>query len=295
MVAAMKPIALREALTMGAFHPEWPSVSTRFGSINPVRFFTMKHCCRLVCFWLLMVAANCGFSQAAPEHLQLFLLIGQSNMAGRGTVEPQDTVTNAQIFMLAKDGQWVPAKDPLHFDKPVAGVGLGSEFARQIVAAHPKAVVGLIPCAVGGTSLDQWKPGGKLYRDAVARTRTALKNGTLAGILWHQGEADSAHEKVATYPDRFASMIGQLRKDLNAEGVPVIVGELGRFRAASAEFNAALPGIARHVPHCAYVTAEGLSDRGDHLHFDSASQRILGRRYAEAFLQDGLKREAAAH
>ena len=177
------------------------------------------------------------------------------------------------------------AKDPVHFDKPVAGVGLCSEFARQIIATDSNIVVGLIPCAMGGSSLDEWKSGGQLYSNAVARARAAMKNGTLAGILWHQGESDSSHAKVVTYAERFAAMIGQLREDLSAKNVPVIVGELGRFRAASAEFNAALPEVVRRVSRCACVTSEGLSDRGDHTHFDSPSLQILGRRYATAFLK----------
>ena len=179
----------------------------------------------------------------------------------------------------------MPASDPLHFDKPIAGVGPGSEFARTLVAADSKITVGLIPCATGGSSLDEWRAGGRLYTEAVARTREAMKSGALAGILWHQGEADSAHEQVVSYGERFASMIGQLRKDLGAENVPVVMGELGRFRPASAEFNAALPEISQHVPQCAYVTSEGLVDKGDHLHFDAPSQRMLGQRYAAAFLQ----------
>lgn len=224
--------------------------------------------------------------------MQLFLLIGQSNMAGRGKLEPQDEATNPRIFMLTKDGEWVPAKDPLHFDKPVAGVGPGMEFARTLVAADPKITVGLIPCAVGGTALEKWKAGGELYTAAVARAREAMKRGTLTGILWHQGESDKTHEQIATYGERFAAMVAQLRKDLDAENVPVIMGELGRFRPAHAEFNAALPEISRQVPRCTYVTAENLVDRGDHLHFDTPSQRILGQRYAAAFLQ--LKAQATA-
>lgn len=223
--------------------------------------------------------------QAAPDHLQLFLLIGQSNMAGRGPVGPEDQRTNPRIFMLTKDLVWVPAKDPLHQDRPTAGVGLASEFARVIARAEPNASIGLIPCAVGSTSLDQWKAGGKLYQDAVARARVALRQGTLAGILWHQGENDSAADKVATYGDRFAAMISQLRQDLGAGNVPVIMGELGRFRPASAAFNANLPAVARRVPLCAYVTAENLTDKGDHLHFDTPSLHVLGARYAAAFMR----------
>ncbi len=135
-------------------------------------------------------------------------------MAGRGKIEPADQATNPRIFMFTKDGHWEPAKDPVHFDKSVAGVGLGSEFARVIVKDHPESSVGLIPAAVGGTGLDEWKPGGLLYSNAVDRARKAMAHGRLAGILWHQGEADSTHEKVQTYPDRFAAMIRQMRQDL---------------------------------------------------------------------------------
>ena len=239
----------------------------------------------LITFWCLLFTTRLVVAGAAPDHLQLFLLIGQSNMAGRGKVGPKDEVTNPRIFMLTKEREWVLARDPLHFDKPVAGVGPGMEFARMLVAADAKITVGLIPCAVGGTALDKWKVVGELYTAAVARAREALKSGTLAGILWHQGESDKTHEQLITYGDRFAAMIGQLRKDLDAENVPVIMGELGRFRPAHAEFNTALPEISRQVPLCIYVTSESLVDQGDHLHFDTPSQRILGQRYAAAFLK----------
>ncbi len=246
--------------------------------------------------WLIFVVivsfANNVFAETAPGNMQLFLLIGQSNMAGRGAVEPSDKATDPRIFMLTKEQQWVPAKDPVHFDKPVAGVGLCSEFARQMVAANPKIKVGLIPCAVGGTSLDQWKAGGSLYNNAIARAREAMKHGTLAGILWHQGESDCESGKVATYGERFAAMIGQLRKDLQAENVPVIMGELGQFKPSGKAFNAALPEVIRRVPLCALATSEDLTDKGDKTHFDSPSLRIFGKRYAEAFLK--LKAQAPA-
>lgn len=230
-----------------------------------------------------LLMATSVHADPAPGQMKLFLLIGQSNMAGRGKVEPQDQVVNPHIFMLTKDLKWVPATDPLHFDKPVAGVGPGSEFAREILKRDPAATIGLIPCAVGGTSLDQWKAGDKLYNAAVARTKEALKSGKLAGILWHQGEADSAPDKVATYAERFSLMIGQLRKDLDADKVPVILGELGRFRAGSKAFNDNLPSVVTKVPLSGLAKSEELTDKGDKLHFDAASARKLGARYAAEF------------
>lgn len=227
-----------------------------------------------------------AFAEApVPAQRMLFLLIGQSNMAGRGKVESQDQVENPHIVMLTKDLKWVPAKDPLHFDKPaVAGVGPGSEFAREVLKANPNATIGLIPCAVGGTSLDQWKAGGPLYKAAVARTKEAMKQGKLAGILWHQGEADTGNpDKLASYADRFSVMIGRLRKDLNAEDVPVVMGELSHGYKTNDSGNVALAAAAKKVPLCGVASSAGLGNQA--LHFNSADARKLGRRYAAEFLK----------
>ena len=225
-----------------------------------------------------------------PNDLRLVLLIGQSNMAGRGKVTPADQQTNPRIFMLDKVCAWVPAKDPVHFDKPkVAGVGLCSEFARRLAAKEPSAKIGLIPCAFGGTSLDQWKPGSDLYTNAVARTRVALRSGKLIAILWHQGEADSSASKIATYPARFSSMIARLRADLGAADVPVIVGELGRFNAAYAPFNAMLPQVTNAVPRCALASSADLDPNPDKVHFAAEALRLFGKRYFTAFEQSSAK------
>jgi hypothetical protein len=242
---------------------------------------------------ILLLASRTVFAET-PSGLLLYLLIGQSNMAGRGKVTAADEQTSPRVLMLDKACAWIPAKDPVHFDKPkVAGVGLCSEFARCVAAKAPEAKIGLVPCAFGGTSMDQWKPGSALYTNAVARMKVAQKHGQLMGILWHQGEADSAEAKVATYPARFAAMIAQLRQDLDAEEIPVMVGELGHFRPASAPFNAMLPQVAAAVPRCAVVSAEGLGHGGDSLHFDRDALRTFGKRYFEAYEKMGQTSRSA--
>src|SRR5690349_7266005 len=109
---------------------------------------------------LLLFVASTAFAE--PRDLQLFLLIGQSNMAGRGKIEAIDRVPIPRVLMLNKELQWVPAIDPVHFDSPSrVGVGIARTFGRVLAEANPSATIGLIPAAVGATSLDQWKPGGK--------------------------------------------------------------------------------------------------------------------------------------
>jgi Carbohydrate esterase, sialic acid-specific acetylesterase len=237
-----------------------------------------------ICLALAMLLP--AFAQdPAPANMKLFLLIGQSNMAGRGKIEPQDQVENPRIFMLTKDLKWVPAKDPVHFDKPgMAGVGLCSQFARDVLKADPTATIGLIPCAVGGTSLDQWKVGGPLYTTAVTRTKEALKQGQLAGILWHQGESDSGNPKnVASYADRLSVMIAQLRADLQAEKVPVVLGELIHDFKTNDSINVELAAAAKKIPLCILVSSEGLGKK--QLHFDAADLRTFGQRYAVDYLK----------
>lgn len=237
----------------------------------------------LACLFLLP-AALLNAAPTSPEGMQIFLLIGQSNMAGRGAIEAQDQTPHPRVFVLTKDLAWVPAVDPLHFDKPERiGTGLGKTFGIELAKSDPAAVIGLVPAAFDGSALDDWAPGRPHYVDAIVRAREALKHGRLAGILWLQGEADSAPAQAATYGERFARMIAQLRADLDAQEVPVIVGETGRFRPGGAAINAALARLPELVPHCAFVSAEGLADQGDKLHFDSASFRELGRRYAVAW------------
>ncbi len=231
----------------------------------------------------------------AKEKFHLFLLVGQSNMAGRGTVEQQDKTPHPRVLMLDKSGAWVPAIDPMHFDKSAAGVGLGKTFGTLYAEANPGITVGLIPSAVGGSPIDAWKPGA-FYKatnshpwdDAMQRAHLALKSGTLAGILWHQGESDSNDKLAPGYEAKLHDLIARMRKELGAPEVPFIVGQMGKF--AEAPWNDArvqvdkahqdLPG---KVKRTAYVSAEGLKHRGDKLHFDSASCREFGKRYFEAF------------
>ncbi len=113
----------------------------------------------------------------------VYLLVGQSNMAGRGKVALIDTTLHKQVFMFTKDRQWVPAKEPMHFDRPERiGVGPGFAFGRKMAAYSPKADIYLIPCAVGASRIEKWEKGTYFkitdsypYDDAIARTKEALK------------------------------------------------------------------------------------------------------------------------
>jgi len=230
------------------------------------------------------------------EKFHLFLLVGQSNMAGRGKVEEQDLVPHPRVLSLNKGNEWQPAVDPIHFDKPkYIGVGLGRTFGIEVAEANPKITVGLIPCAVGGSPIASWEPGAldkatgtHPYDDTLARMKIALPMGKLVGILWHQGESDTTPEKAAVYESKLHALIARLRKELDAPDVPFIAGQMGIFAEqpwsdVKKQVDAVHQQLPTKLTATAFVDAKGLNHKGDEIHFDSAAYRELGRRYALAY------------
>ena len=244
----------------------------------------------------VLMAAFCAANTcAAAEGMDLYLLVGQSNMAGRGVLTDSNRVNADRVFKLDAKGEWQRAEEPIHFDKKSAGAGLAASFARAMVDRNKDVKIGLIPCAVGGTRIDRWVEGGDLWLNAVKRAKMALKNGKLKGILWHQGESDATLERAPKWGAKFESMIKSFRRELG--DVPFIAGELGGYletykskngnKVLWREINSQLHGWKGKIKDYRVVSSEGLMPKRDNLHFNTESLRILGLRYAEAF--DSIK------
>jgi hypothetical protein len=247
------------------------------------------------------VLAGCGSQAPEPEPeaaeppIWLFVLAGQSNMAGRGVVEALDSTPHLRVFALKQDGSWGPATEPLHWDKPaIIGVGPGYAFGRAMAERFPEVRIGLIPTAVGGSSIRAWTPGGlheqtqsHPWDDALERIKRAreITDGELKGIIWHQGESDSAdyHDEYAA---AIADLIARFRSELGEPNLPFVAGQMGAFyvdaHPGSEVVNAAIADLPNQVKNTAFVSAEGTAHKGDDVHFDSASARTMGERYAEA-------------
>jgi hypothetical protein len=248
--------------------------------------------------WILMISFSaCSQEPQIPskENFHLYLLAGQSNMAGRGTVEAVDKEKHERVLTLKKDGTWAYAADPIHFDKRSAGVGLGRSFGIAMAEADPSVTIGLIPCAVGGSGIVTWKPGVTFkhtntnpYDDTSQRVRRAVEDGTLKGILWHQGESDANEGRANKYEARLGDLFERFRDEFGNPEIPIVLGQLGQFEGVPwTEFqvtvDAAHQTIAKNDPFITFVRSDGLTCKADNVHFDAPSMREFGRRYAKAY------------
>jgi len=258
------------------------------------------------------------------NNMLLVLLAEQSNMAGRDVATPEDLAGIPGLFLFSRDFKWRPAIEPITRDRPfvgtfgadgekivsgdpwdniapveggqVRGVGPGRTFGRLLLEANPGCTVGLIPAAVGGTPVAAWKPGGAdpwetgrfPYDETVAMAREAMKSGTIAAVLWHQGESDAACGNPG-YKADLREVISNFRRDLNLDdSVPFLLGELGSFYEPRIQEHApaiddAMYELAEELPCVGVVGCKDLTHRGDRLHFDTASAHRLGNRYFQEF------------
>ncbi len=250
-------------------------------------------------------AVGAASAAASPRIDDIYLLIGQSNMAGRAPIEEQDRPVLPGVYLFDAAGQWTPASnEPRGFNRystvEAAGsrtqLGPGYTFARHLHAATGRQI-GLVVNARGGTSISQWRKHDyagdyALYAEAVSRAQEALRrnpSARLRGIIWHQGESDNRASAADYYMPTLRRMVESMREDLQSESAVFVAGEVGTWQGRGAHINPLIRTTPDHLHSAGWVSSEGLTTHEtDHdpwgPHFDPASQRIFGVRYAEAVL-----------
>jgi len=247
-----------------------------------------------------------GTGGAAAGIFRVYLLIGQSNMAGGAQANDQDRVEDERIRVLGYDdcaqtgrqyNQWDLAAPPLHACWS-NGIGPGDHFAKTLIEALPDGdTIGLVPCGIPGVDIDFFRKGvvsarrdefvippddhwDSAYDWVIERARIAQADGgVIDGILFHQGESDSGQ---VVWLDKVSEMVADLRADLGVGEIPFVAGEL-LYGGACEGHNVIVNQLPDHVSNAYVVSAAGLAGV-DSFHFDSAGYRTLGARYAEAMI-----------
>jgi hypothetical protein len=241
-----------------------------------------------------------GAPTAAPttasSTFHIFLLLGQSNMAGYPSAQAADKVENSRIRVLGYDNcsatgrqtdQWDTAQPPLH-ECYQGAIGPGDWFAKTIIDRYPSGdIIGLIPCAISGERIETFmKNGGSKYSWIINRARIAQNaGGVIDGILFHQGESNNGD---SSWPGKVNTLITDLRNDLGIGNVPFLAGEL-LYSGSCAGHNTLVNQLPNVVSNCYVISASGLvvdpADTQWGLHFGHDSQVTFGQRYAQKMIQ----------
>jgi sialate O-acetylesterase len=252
----------------------------------------------------------------------LWVLAGQSNMEGVGNLE-NTPLPSVLVNSFDQTDVWVAAADPLHqlpdaidpvhwgknaqgqverlagpaLDEWIAnrkkGAGVGLPFALEMVR-RTGVPIGLLPCAHGGTSMDQWSPalkdkgGDSLYGAMIRRLK--LAGGHVAGLLWYQGEDDASPDAEPKFAQKFKDLIAAVRTDFGRPDLPFYYVQIGRHVTSegAAEWNQVQQDqltVEAQVPHVGMVTcADCCLDDG--IHVSTKDHVVLGRRLANLACHD---------
>lgn len=235
------------------------------------------------------------------ENVWVFIMAGQSNMAGRGIVEAMDTISNRRILTVNAENELILAKEPLHFYEPnITGLDCGMSFAIRLLENVGKDVtIILIPAAVGGSSSHQWlgdslHRGVKLMTNFQQRVAIGLKYGTVKGILWHQGESDTNDRSIPGYQERLGQIFQKFRNHCGDPTLPVLIGKLGSYSENQSRWDAinkAIESYALTDKRAFVINTSDLKSKDDKIHFDSEGQRTMGRRMAEKLLDAAFQKK----
>lgn len=225
--------------------------------------------------------------------LDIYICIGQSNMAGRAILPPELTDTLDNVFLLNSDGIFEKAVNPLNkysnIRKDISMQRLSPAYEFGLTISRlTKSNVGLVVNARGGSSINSWLKGSEdgYYEKTLSRIREAMNYGVIKAVLWHQGEADcSDYDK---YMGKLQKLISDLRTDLGMNELPVVVGQISRWDGwtkrpeGTKAFNEMIKTVSDFIPNSDFVSSEGIKPYNDEFdpHFDTGGQLILGKRYA---------------
>jgi len=218
----------------------------------------------------------------AEEKMDLYLLIGQSNMAGRAPIVNRDEGVIERCFLLNGQDEFEPAPPLNRYSTIRKGLNMqkmnpGYSFSKAMLKEDPKMAIGLVVNAKGGSSIKQWTRDDKFYQEALRRMRAATEKGNLRGVLWHQGETD---HKDPEYLDKLRELVKNLRNDLQSPKFPFVAGQVNNAK----EVNDQIAKLPSKVSQTGVVKLQGLTAM-DRWHFDAKSMKILGERYAAEILK----------
>lgn len=229
---------------------------------------------------LTVIVSACllaNLADAADKPVHVFILSGQSNMAGMNPTAGFEPEAKS----LFADGEVVYYK-VASGGKPIR---LWVSEWNEIAEKHN------LSTRIAGKTPDS--DGTVYYQPILAQYQQILaKHPQPASVTfcWMQGERDARENLDSAYADALRQLIGNLRRDLKQPEMNFVIGRLSDFGKPSNKpwqaVRDAQVEVAEKDPRGAWVDCDDLNNKGtadaprDDLHYTKEGYELLGRRYA---------------
>ncbi len=283
----LKPFYMIINLAVGGNLPGYPDATSIFPQtleVDYIRYFQANK--RLYC----PKEEQKPLDLPKKENLWIYLMAGQSNMEGQGIVGPMDTLPNERLLTMNRQGEWILAKEPLHFSNTShIGLTCGYSFGQSLLECVPDSItIALVPCAVGGSSVDHWLTDSiyrniRLWTNMEMKINNCIADGTFKGMIWHQGETDTKEDRLPFYKDKLSELFTRISVATNNPDLLIVTGELGAFESHRPNWialNNIIKEISQASDKRATIITSDLDDNGDQVHFNTEALRMMGKRYA---------------
>ena len=220
----------------------------------------------------LIVVAGLTTSAAADKPVHIFILSGQSNMAGM----------NPKVGFEPEAKKLFPDAEVVYIK-----IARGGQPIRLWVKEYPEIAKKhdlTIPGKYNGTVY--YEPIVKQYRGLLEKH----PNPASVTFCWMQGERDAKEKLSAAYADSMKQLIANLRRDLKQPEMNFVIGRLSDFGPESnKEWQAVRQvqvEISQQDKRGAWVDCDDLNDKEKNgqkrndLHYTKEGYALLGRRYA---------------
>ncbi len=242
-------------------------------------------------FTAAILLLSVGTTATLSADQRIYLLAGQSNMMGKGKSYelPATYKKTPHNITFYYQGRQRDLAQYAYFGPEVS-------FAQEVARAFPQDQHILIKQAATGSTIQQWQPGQPLYQGLLRQLGFSLeaKNPPVTAILWMQGESDARTPALAgQYTPRLTRLIQGLRQDLQSPDSLFLMGQINPEDNAFPmveQVQASQQQVQRSVPNTLLISTDGLGKLYDHVHYDARGQMELGRRFAQAYIEQERKR-----
>ncbi len=202
---------------------------------------------------------------------------------------PQSQQIRSNIKVWTSTG-WKVASEPLQGTYASPGLGFALALQDLYGASYD---IGLVPCAVSGSSIEQWQKGQPIYNDCLNKTLAALATqpGTyISGVLFAQGEANTYTQASADGWTTLALAFARdIRTDAGNLAVPFLYAQLGAdpllpthpYWTYLQGLQATLQNPAVY-PYIRMIKTLDLPTSAQHF-LNAEAYAILGRRFASMY------------